>query len=264
MKHRSEEGRRAGRHGGQPPQRGNQPGMEPDHDAHPWREHAGHVPREFEQGGRRAQYRTEGEHANDEARYGDARRWPSRPADGSLGPDRPRSAGGDRPVGDQGYRRGGAMEYGHDAHDARRDAPGERSFQGTGTYAGTSGYDDYETEALYGAGFDRGDWPRTWERGERHSAVRTRGPARGEGHRGRGPEGYRRSDQRILEDVSDRIADDPYIDGRRISVAVKDGTVRVEGEVGARWIKHHLEHIAARCMGVVDVDNRVRVVRDEE
>lgn len=189
MKHRSDEGNRAGGHGGpgQPPRGARQPGTDSDQGARPWREHEDHVPREFEQGGRRAQYRTEGEHANDDARYGDATRWPSRAGDGTLGPERPRTSDDDRPVGSQGYPR-------DDAQQARA-APGDPPLQGTDAAAGTSGYDDYETEALYGAGFERGDWPRTWERGERHSTVRTPGPAREEAQRGRGPEVDRDSDK---------------------------------------------------------------------
>lgn len=183
MKHRSDDARRAGLQGGpgNPPDRdGPHPGTNEDQNARPWHEHEDHVPREFEQGGRRAQYRTEGEHANDDARYGDAHRWPSRVGDGTIGPDRPHTADGDRPVGNQGYPR-------DDAGDTRGAAAAGPS-QGTEGSGGTSGYDDYETEALYGAGFERGDWPRTWERGEHHSAVRTDDHARGEDEPDPGPD----------------------------------------------------------------------------
>ena len=195
----------------------------------PWREHFDHVPREFDEGSRRAHYRAHGDHENDHAHRPREPQWPGPPPGGNLGPERPQS--------------GGPTET--DDFGQRFDAP-------------TSGYDDYGAESLYGRGFDEGDWSRTWQRGARGSAVRTRSG----GYRGRAPEGYRRSDERLLEEISERVRDDPYVDGRRISLAVQDGIVRLEGEVEARWIKHHLEHIAARCFGVEDVDNRVSVRRN--
>lgn len=196
----------------------------------PWREHFDHVPREFDEGSRRAHYRAHGDHENDHAHGAREPQWPGPPG-GGLGPERPHP-----------------------------DGPATASGFGQRFHAPTSGYDDYEAESLYGRGFDEGDWSRTWQRGARGSAVRTRG----DDHRGRAPEGYRRSDQRLLEEISERVRDDPYVDGRSISLAVHEGIVRIDGEVEARWVKHHLEHIAARCFGVEDVDNRVAVRRGSD
>ena len=42
-------------------------------------------------------------------------------------------------------------------------------------------------------------------------------------HRGRGPKGYSRSDDRIREDVSDRLSDDHMIDASDIEIEVKGG-----------------------------------------
>jgi osmotically-inducible protein OsmY len=44
-------------------------------------------------------------------------------------------------------------------------------------------------------------------------------------HVGHGPKGYTRSDERILEDVCERLAHVPAIDARELSVEVKDGEV---------------------------------------
>ena len=43
---------------------------------------------------------------------------------------------------------------------------------------------------------------------------------RGGPHRGRGPKGYTRSDERIREDVNDRLSDDPFVDASEIEVMV--------------------------------------------
>ncbi|MGH1560504.1 BON domain-containing protein [Caulobacter segnis] len=50
-------------------------------------------------------------------------------------------------------------------------------------------------------------------------------------HRGRGPKGYRRSDERIREDVSDRLTDDSWLDAHGVEVSVSDGDVTLSGTV---------------------------------
>ena len=47
-------------------------------------------------------------------------------------------------------------------------------------------------------------------------------------------------------------------------VEVKDGKVRLEGSVPERTMKHRIEDIAEECSGVKDVDNRIRVSRDQD
>ncbi|MEK6349433.1 MAG: BON domain-containing protein [Burkholderia sp.] len=77
----------------------------------------------------------------------------------------------------------------------------------------------------------------------------------------RGPKGYTRSDERIREDVCERLAYAIDIDVSEVSVAVEAGCVRLEGTVPERWMKHEIEDLADSCVWVRDVDNRVRVVR---
>lgn len=80
-----------------------------------------------------------------------------------------------------------------------------------------------------------------------------------ESHRGRGPQGYRRSDERINDDVHDRLTDDPHIDASGIVAAVKDGEVTLTGTVTSRYAKHHAEHIIEELSGVKHVQNNLRV-----
>jgi hypothetical protein len=80
-------------------------------------------------------------------------------------------------------------------------------------------------------------------------------------HRGRGPRGYRRSDERIREDVSDRLTDDPYLDATEIEVAVAEGEVTLTGVVATREDKRRAERLAEDCTGVSDVQNNVKVRR---
>lgn len=83
-------------------------------------------------------------------------------------------------------------------------------------------------------------------------------------HRGRGPKGYRRADERIREDVNDRLTDDSWLDAREIDVQVADGEVTLSGTVDSRRAKRRAEDIVERVAGVSDVQNNLRVRRDED
>jgi hypothetical protein len=76
---------------------------------------------------------------------------------------------------------------------------------------------------------------------------------------GRGPKGYRRSDERIREDVSDRLMVHPDIDASEIEVHVANGIVTLTGIVDNRHEKRLAEFIAEDALGVDDVDNRLKV-----
>lgn len=82
-------------------------------------------------------------------------------------------------------------------------------------------------------------------------------------YRGYGPRGYVRSDARILEDLCERLSDDPVVDARGIEVRCEAGRVILEGEVPGRWMKHRSEDIADSVSGVQDIENRLRVVRPD-
>lgn len=78
-------------------------------------------------------------------------------------------------------------------------------------------------------------------------------------HFGRGPEGYKRSDARISEDIHDRLTDDDDLDASTIQVQVKDAEVILNGKVADRIDKHRAEHIAEAVSGVEHVQNNLRV-----
>lgn len=79
------------------------------------------------------------------------------------------------------------------------------------------------------------------------------------GHRGRGPRNYTRSDERIREDVSDRLLDDHHLDASDIEVTVSGGEVTLDGTVDSRAAKRHAEDLADDCSGVTHVQNNLRV-----
>lgn len=78
---------------------------------------------------------------------------------------------------------------------------------------------------------------------------------------GHGPKGYRRSDERIREDVCERLTAHGALDARQIELRVEDGEVTIEGTVEDRRGKRLAEDIAASVTGVEDVHNRLRLER---
>ena len=80
---------------------------------------------------------------------------------------------------------------------------------------------------------------------------------------GRGPQGYKRSDDRIVEDINEAMTRDHNLDATNISVEVKDGEVVLKGTVSDREAKRYAEEIAESCSGVRDVQNQIRIKRED-
>lgn len=85
------------------------------------------------------------------------------------------------------------------------------------------------------------------------------GAERRGGYAGRGPKDYVRTDERIREDVCDRLSWNDEVDATGISVSVAGGEVTLEGSVETRHMKREAEDVAETVPGVSDVHNRVRV-----
>jgi osmotically-inducible protein OsmY len=153
------------------------------------------------------------------------------------------------------YGRSG-YEYGRDDYDDDRDERGRRG-------ALARGRDDDDRDG--GSWLDRAaDQVRSWfggddegRGGERHGA-----PARGRGDgqfRGRGPKNYRRSDDRLREEVCDRLTDNEWLDASDVEVNVAAGEVILTGTVDSRYAKRLAENIAESVSGVHNVQNNLRV-----
>jgi osmotically-inducible protein OsmY len=161
-------------------------------------------------------------------------------------PQRPRWQDAGRPI-DQGVassRPGGAYreQVWGDPNSGYLYVTGGLSGPG-GLYETSGEADRWRSEHdIYGA---RGTWGRDQT-------------ARSFGHSGKGPKGYTRSDERILEDVSDRLSDDDEVDASDITVTVSDAEVRLEGTVSDRHSKHRAEDIAGSVSGVREVSNHLR------
>jgi hypothetical protein len=82
----------------------------------------------------------------------------------------------------------------------------------------------------------------------------------GESFAGRGPRGYRRSDERIREEVCERLTDAFDVDASEVDVQVENGEVTLGGSVTSRHAKRRVEDIADAIHGVADVHNQLRIV----
>jgi BON domain len=110
-----------------------------------------------------------------------------------------------------------------------------------------------ESEGRFRA--EGGSWRREARRDESFDDQdRWSGP-----YAGRGPKGYRRSDERIHEDVCERLMEHPSIDASDVEVSVNEGDVTLTGLVESRAIKHLTETMTETVPGVKEVHNHLRV-----
>ena len=79
---------------------------------------------------------------------------------------------------------------------------------------------------------------------------------------GQAPKGYKRSDERVREDVCDRLCQDWDLDASDVEVSVSNGEVTLSGTVADRDQKFRVEHIADSVAGVNEVHNQLRVKRE--
>jgi len=166
---------------------------------------------------------------------------------------RNRESGGDRDFGREDYGYGG-RDYG--AHELR-------GGQDYGRYGREDR--DYGSREDYRGRGERGFWDRASDEvsswfGDRDADRRRReDEMRGGQHRGRGPRGYARSDDRVRDDVNDRLTDDPFVDASEIDVSVQNGEVTLGGTVDSRQAKRRAEDIAENVSGVKHVQNNLRL-----
>jgi osmotically-inducible protein OsmY len=148
--------------------------------------------------------------------------------------------------GDYGYNDGGYRRTDRDYYDDR-----ERGFA---RGYGYQGYDDNR----YGRRRDfmdrASDEVASWFGDE--DAERRRNMDQ---FRGKGPKGYVRTDERIREDVNDKLSDDPMLDASDIEVSVANGEVTLNGTVNARQDKRRAEDLAEAVSGVNHLQNNLRV-----
>lgn len=91
--------------------------------------------------------------------------------------------------------------------------------------------------------------------GTHHINERSGEASEGLHYRGVGPRNYRRSDERIREDVNEALTDDMYLNASDIDVRVHDAVVTLVGTVTDRRQKRRARDVAYAVRGVRDVEN---------
>ncbi|MFP5384825.1 MAG: BON domain-containing protein [Bacteriovoracia bacterium] len=176
------------------------------------------------------------------------------------------------------YGRGSDRDRGYYGNEMSREYSGssDRNFGGDESHGDYHGYGrDFMT--------NRPNYNRNWESGFRPGDMRqndfgtrsSRGDnfretrwggsdrsQRGE-HFGKGPKGWKRSDERIREEACEALYHDSRIDASDIDVEVKEGTVKLRGNVDSRDTKRAAERCVEDISGVEDVQNELRVRREE-
>ncbi|GAA5234920.1 BON domain-containing protein [Verticiella sediminum] len=186
--------------------------------------------------------------------------WHRRHQDGRFGASGPYGGSEDQWANDQGTSGVRAGEVPHAPRPSVRQAAGyrprfdpepyrpERMYgHDAGEPVGKGGWEPAGPQSQFGGADDAGAYaPHRggWSRGQRTL-----------------PKGYERSDERIREDVCEHLSRAYRLDVSDVSVAVADGVVTLDGTVPVRGMKHAIEDIADDCVGVKDVENRIKVRR---
>ena len=152
-----------------------------------------------------------------------------------------------------GYGYGGGSRSGSYGDESRFDYGGRGE--------GRRGYGSSAYGRDYGRGYgedrafgDPNDQVRRVADGDNGPSLFGRGE-----HRGRGPKNYVRSDERIRDDINDRLSDDDWLDASEIEVAVDKGEVTLTGTVARREDKRRAEDLVEQVSGVKHVQNSLRI-----
>lgn len=78
-------------------------------------------------------------------------------------------------------------------------------------------------------------------------------------HRGKGPAGYTRSSERLIEDANERLMHDSSVDASNITVTGENNEITLNGTVASRSEKRRAEDIVEDIAGVKHVQNNLRV-----
>lgn len=159
----------------------------------------------------------------------------------------------------------GSANYGH------KDRSGGSRYYGTGNLGGYYGGNDRNSKSnnwdnKNEGRNDRDWWDRTsdevasWFGDEDAERRRRRDKIEGP-NKGKGPKGYVRSDEKIHDEINDKLYHDSYVDASDIEVTVNEGEVTLTGTVNDKHTKRRVEDLAEEITGVSDVTNNIKVNR---
>ncbi len=208
----------------------------------------GELRAQFGSGDYQGQWR-QGEGRYEEGRYGQGNNY------GNYGGGERSGSRRESEQGATGYGRewgqGGSRSFSGDQDYYRRSRENQTDFGGGHGYGGDRSNEQNWREENSGYGNESG--------ARENNSWSVRGP-----YTGHGPQGYKRSDERIMEDVNERLTQHGHIDASMIQVKVKDGEVTLTGTVSDRQTKRMAEDLAEDCSGVKEVQNQLRVKQENQ
>jgi len=120
--------------------------------------------------------------------------------------------------------------------------------------------DDYYSGRQFSVGgmdFDQDERDELNDR--EHNRSRFAETYRGGQYTGKGPKGYKRSDEKIHEEACEALYRNPSVDASDIEVKVKDGLVSLSGTVNSRFAKRQAENCIENLPGVQDIQNELHL-----
>ena len=193
-----------------------------------------------------------GERQYGEPSYRERQSGPGRHGVGGYGSERyasDRDHDQDRQYTGYGSSRYGMSDYGSPSREGRSGYGASRSGAQFESDYGGGGYDQVSGVGGYGY---RGRTP--YATGDYQSGLEGQ-----RSYRGLGPQTYKRSDDRIRDDVCERLTDDPRIDASNITIDVNQGAVTLNGVVPERHMRYAAEDLVDDAMGVESINNQLRV-----
>jgi hypothetical protein len=158
---------------------------------------------------------------------------------------------------DRGFQNRGWQEHGFQDRGYQGGGFQDRGYQG-GTNQGYQGGMSHGYQGGTNQGYLSGQpGGHGWD----HNLGSMGNLGSGGSFKGRGPKGYKRSDQRIEEDINDRLMHQYQIDATEVEVKVQNGEVTLTGTVQNRNDKHLIENLVDSIGGVQEIHNQLRVAR---
>ncbi|UOF01791.1 BON domain-containing protein [Bdellovibrio reynosensis] len=151
-----------------------------------------------------------------------------------------------------GSRRGGQSEYYEQSRFGREEGYRDRDRNDRMDYEQQDRYSQFG----YGAQTGEQNFGQFNQSGYSQESQRN--------YTGRGPKGFKRSDERIKEEICEILTRHPEIDAENIDVEVSEAKVTLEGAVPDRRMKYLAEDAIEHSFGVQEVTNNLRVQKSEE
>jgi len=118
------------------------------------------------------------------------------------------------------------------------------------------GYNSSNSSSTYGSQYGQGNYNQGQSRWGSESSSQSKS--------GRGPKGYKRSDERIKEEISDLLTSHHEVDPSEVEIKVSNCEVTLTGTVESRQEKRLIEDLVSQISGVSDVTNQLRVQQSQD